>query len=169
MMYPGKSDPLCSTDIQQLTSDTHRNLQRANHVVFVSAYVAATKSEYLARRVQAVGRALRYGQNKDVHVYDFLMARTLEVNIIQDRHDRALVKHDDGTYGLEKRNGSEPTPLEGPNMQGAATGVGALDLTEVEEQVPTYLQVVTIKLIEKKPSCFLFQCWIPQGTQNYFI
>ena len=133
MLQGGKCNPLCTNDIQWLTSNTYRNLQIANHVVFVSPYVAASKAEYLARRVQAIGRAHRFGQNKSVHVYDFIMARTLEVNTIQDRHDRALVKHDDSTYGLEKRNGSEPTPLEGPNMQGAATGVGALDLTEVEE------------------------------------
>jgi superfamily II DNA or RNA helicase len=99
----------------------------------VSAYVAVSKSEYLARRVQAIGRALRSGQSKDVHIYDFLMAKTLEVNIIQERHEGALVQREDGTYGLEKRNDSEPTPLEGPNMQGAASGLGAVDLTEVEE------------------------------------
>ena len=54
-------------------------------------------------------------------MYDFLMAKTLEVNIIQERHEGTLVKRENGSFELEERNGSEPTPWEEPNMQGAAT------------------------------------------------
>lgn len=119
--------------MQWITNETRRNLQRANHVVFVSPYVASNQSEYEAQRTQAIGRALRFGQKKAVHVYDFLMGKTLEVNIIQDRNNKALVRGDDGTAELREREGTEPTPWEGQDMQGAAAGVGAVDLTEVEE------------------------------------
>lgn len=104
-----------------------RNLQRANHVMFVSAYYAPTQYKYEATMTQAIGRAHRYGQRKDVHVYHFLMAKTLEVNIIQDREKKAIVQETDGSFQLVERSDSEPAAWEGPNMQGAASGVGALD------------------------------------------
>jgi hypothetical protein len=109
-----------------------RNLQRANHVIFVSAYFAPTQSKYEATMTQAVGRAHRFGQDKEVHVYHFLMAKTLEVNIIQDREKKAIIQGDDGTFQLVERTNSEPTAWEGPNMQGAASGVGAVELAYYE-------------------------------------
>lgn len=96
--------------------------------MFVSAYFAPTQFKYEATMTQAIGRAHRFGQDKAVHVYHFLMAKTLEVNIIQQREEKVIVQGDDGTFQLVERTDSQPTAWEGPDMQGAASGVGAVDL-----------------------------------------
>lgn len=83
---------------------------------------------------QAIGRAYRMGQLKPVHIYHFLMAKTIEVNIIQDREKKAIAKQNDGTFRLEERTNSEPTAWEGPDMQGAASGAGNIDMAEIENE-----------------------------------
>jgi SNF2 family DNA or RNA helicase len=76
---------------------------------------------------QAIGRAHRHRQTKTVHVYHFLMAKTIEVNIIQDREKKVLEQGKDGRFQLVERVDSKPTAWEGPALQGAASGIGALE------------------------------------------
>ena len=71
-----------------------RNLQIANHVVFVSPLVAKTQYEYDSVMAQAAGRAFRHGQNRDVQVYHFLVANTLEVNILEQWTGKLVVERD---------------------------------------------------------------------------
>lgn len=48
---------------------------------------------------QACGRVYRQGQEKNVHIYHFLAARTMDVNILQDRTGKTLVQRN-GEYLL---------------------------------------------------------------------
>ena len=41
---------------------------------------------------QSIGRAKRYGQQKTVHVYRFVALRTADVDILQEREVKTLVK-----------------------------------------------------------------------------
>ena len=63
----------------------------ANHVVFVSPYIARSQYNWESVMEQAVGRVRRYGQAKDVHIWHCLMAGTIDVNVLQDRSGGVLV------------------------------------------------------------------------------
>jgi SNF2 family DNA or RNA helicase len=54
------------------------NLAACNHVVFVHALLTDSAYEYTAFETQAIGRALRYGQTRTVHVHRFLVKDTLD-------------------------------------------------------------------------------------------
>ena len=41
---------------------------------------------------QCIGRAKRYGQRKTVHIYRFVALRTIDVDILQEREQKTLVK-----------------------------------------------------------------------------
>ena len=41
---------------------------------------------------QCIGRAKRYGQQKTVHIYRFAALKTIDVDILQEREQRTLVK-----------------------------------------------------------------------------
>lgn len=43
---------------------------------------------------QAIGRARRFGQTRDVHVYHILARGTVDVDIFQDRTGKIVVKRD---------------------------------------------------------------------------
>lgn len=68
--------------------------------MFVTPFLAKTQYDYEATTKQAIGRAFRPGQKKDVKVYYFLTSKSLDVNIVQGREKRRLVKKTDGEYGL---------------------------------------------------------------------
>ncbi|KAF4160765.1 hypothetical protein CNMCM6069_007550 [Aspergillus lentulus] len=68
------------------------NLQCTNHVIFLSPMLADTQYDYGSSMTQAVGRALRYGQTRRVHVYHLLVKRTIDVNIFQERRGKILVE-----------------------------------------------------------------------------
>ena len=73
----------------------------ANHVMFVSPFLSFKQITYDASMTQAIGRAWRFGQTKDVKVYHFLALNTIEVNIIQKRTGKVLVREDeDGEFSL---------------------------------------------------------------------
>lgn len=69
-----------------------RNIQCANHVVFLSPLLAATQYDYEAAMTQAIGRSRRYGQKKHVHIYHFLAGATIEINVLQQRRGRVIVQ-----------------------------------------------------------------------------
>lgn len=73
----------------------YSNLTNANHVIFVSPLLTRTQQVYDASMTQCIGRAKRFGQQKTVHVYRFLALRTIDVDILQEREQKTLVKTKD--------------------------------------------------------------------------
>jgi SNF2 family DNA or RNA helicase len=59
------------------------NLTQATHVILLEP-VAGTKSQATATETQAIGRAHRVGQTKQVTVVRFIMRNTIE----QEMHER---------------------------------------------------------------------------------
>jgi superfamily II DNA or RNA helicase len=86
----------------------------ANHVIFLSPLVVDTQYKYTSMMIQARGRVYRQGQKRGVHVYHFLAARTMDVNILQDRTGETLVQRD-GKYLLLPE-----AEVEKGDMQGLA-------------------------------------------------
>ncbi|RHZ71269.1 hypothetical protein CDV55_103969 [Aspergillus turcosus] len=82
--------------ILNLNSETAAglNLQCTNHVIFLSPMLAETQYDYDSSMTQAIGRALRYGQTRRVHVYHLLVKKTIDVNIFQERRGKVLVERD---------------------------------------------------------------------------
>jgi len=66
------------------------NLTAASHVVFLHPMLASTPERAVAHELQAIGRARRHGQKKDVvHVWRFVTADTVEQALTQ-RHQSEL-------------------------------------------------------------------------------
>jgi len=66
------------------------NLTSANHVVFLHPMLAPTAERAVSFELQAIGRARRHGQRRDVvHVWRFVTAGTLE-QVITEKHQSAL-------------------------------------------------------------------------------
>lgn len=102
-----------------------RNLQIANHVIFLSSLVTETQYKYESICTQAIGRVYRRGQNKTVHVYHFLAAQTIDVNILEERQGRVLVQSGE-TYLLLADNEigeADKKDLAGAPFEGAACGI----------------------------------------------
>jgi hypothetical protein len=71
---------------------------------------------------QACGRVYRQGQDKGVHIYYFLAARTMDVNILQDRSGKTLVQRS-GKYLLlpeAQVQEDDKQDLAGAPFEGAA-------------------------------------------------
>ncbi|RYN75563.1 hypothetical protein AA0117_g6173 [Alternaria alternata] len=65
------------------------NLTIANHVVFVSPFLAKTQYDYDSAMAQAIARSRRYGQKKKVHIYHVVALRTIDVDILEHRLRRS--------------------------------------------------------------------------------
>ncbi|KAF2102036.1 hypothetical protein NA57DRAFT_7963, partial [Rhizodiscina lignyota] len=78
-----------SSDIKALIlnfeSGAGLNVQNANHVLFVTPFLAESSEEYHACMEQAIGRAVRPGQTKPVHIYRFVTLNTIDVDILEKR------------------------------------------------------------------------------------
>ena len=61
------------------------NLAMCNHVFIVHALLTETAQEYHAFETQAIGRALRYGQTKTVHILRFIVDGTADREILDQR------------------------------------------------------------------------------------
>lgn len=72
--------------------DFHSNLTNANHVIFATPLLTQTQASYDAMMTQSIGRARRFGQQKTVHIYRFVALRTADVDILQEREQKTLVK-----------------------------------------------------------------------------
>jgi len=75
------------------------NLTTANHAFFVHPLLVTSHQEYHACLTQAIGRVVRYGQNKKVHIRHFLAANTIDMEIHTERHGSELlngIAGDDG-------------------------------------------------------------------------
>ena len=62
------------------------NLVNANHVIFVAPLLAEDQYKYDASMAQAIARCRRYRQEKEVHIYHFAALRTIDVDILEQRH-----------------------------------------------------------------------------------
>jgi hypothetical protein len=97
------------------------NLTNANHVIFLSPLLTESQYKYEASMTQAIGRAVRYGQNKEVFIYRFLSLNTIDVEIAQERSKKALVEvKGEGWKLLEKE---ECQRLEGEGKLNRVHGV----------------------------------------------
>lgn len=66
------------------------NLTAASHVVFLHPMLASTPEKAVAHELQAIGRARRHGQRKDVvHVWRFVTVDTVE-QALTERHQSEL-------------------------------------------------------------------------------
>ncbi|KIY49972.1 hypothetical protein FISHEDRAFT_40207 [Fistulina hepatica ATCC 64428] len=76
------------------------NLTGANHVIFLSPLLTPTQQIYDANETQAIGRVVRYGQTKLVHIWRFLTDDTIDMSIYKERrpdvdpHERAAMDVD---------------------------------------------------------------------------
>lgn len=64
-------------------------------MIFVAPYLTSgsnAQREYDAARTQAKGRAIRSGQMKDVHIHNFVMGRTIEVDVYE-RREKVMIKN----------------------------------------------------------------------------
>lgn len=61
------------------------NLTSANHAIFLSPLLAPSQEIYNACETQAIGRLVRYGQEKHVYVWRFLTMNTIDEEIYQQR------------------------------------------------------------------------------------
>ncbi|KAJ4392112.1 hypothetical protein N0V93_005734 [Gnomoniopsis smithogilvyi] len=66
------------------------NLHNANHVIFLSPLVTRDQGEWDAQMKQALGRCIRFRQQKTVHVYHMLMDETIEVDTLEWRYKKEI-------------------------------------------------------------------------------
>ncbi|KAL4910325.1 hypothetical protein BDW74DRAFT_186376 [Aspergillus multicolor] len=94
------------------------NLQCANHIIFLSPVLSQTQYDYDSSMIQAIGRSLRYGQTKHVHVYHLIAKMTIDVNIFQERRgNRVLVERDGQAVFVEPEDAlKEAMTCQGPTM-----------------------------------------------------
>jgi hypothetical protein len=52
---------------------------------------------------QAIGRARRYGQTKEVHIYHFLTVNTIDIDYFEARNNAIMTRR--GNSGKEKSEG----------------------------------------------------------------
>eukprot|EP00747_Dinoflagellata_sp_TGD_P094911 gnl/TRDRNA2_/TRDRNA2_166282_c6_seq2.p1 gnl/TRDRNA2_/TRDRNA2_166282_c6~~gnl/TRDRNA2_/TRDRNA2_166282_c6_seq2.p1 ORF type:complete len:281 (+),score=41.67 gnl/TRDRNA2_/TRDRNA2_166282_c6_seq2:428-1270(+) len=64
--------------------DSGLNLVCANHVLFVHPVCLDEREAALACERQAIGRCLRFGQEREVHVYRFATQDTIEESMVAD-------------------------------------------------------------------------------------
>lgn len=72
-------------------------------MVFLSPYNAADWYEYQASMTQAIGRAVRYGQKKHVHIYHLLSMNTADVTIFQARNRGSVVCRGSKAFIVDKK------------------------------------------------------------------
>ena len=104
----------------KLTKSYHRNLQNANHVIFVAPLHANSEYDYSASETQCLGRASRQGQKRNVKLYRFLTLNTIDVDILEARSSKKLVDCGRGKWKL--RDGESLTTQENDQMWGTVIG-----------------------------------------------
>lgn len=57
------------------------NLTRANHIVLIHPMSAATSELAVSYEMQAIGRCMRFGQTRPVHLWRFVTLQTIEEDI----------------------------------------------------------------------------------------
>ncbi|KAF2722314.1 hypothetical protein K431DRAFT_284007 [Polychaeton citri CBS 116435] len=72
------------------------NLQRANHVIFLSPLLRDTQYSYESTMAQAIGRVRRHGQTKLIHVYRIFALDTIDVDVLELRERRSSALTEQG-------------------------------------------------------------------------
>ncbi|KAF2711037.1 hypothetical protein K504DRAFT_532750 [Pleomassaria siparia CBS 279.74] len=107
------------------------NLTNANHIIFLSPLLTESQYKYSASMTQAIGRVVRYGQKKQVHIWRFLSLDTIDVSIVQEREKKALVRVKGDEWKLIAREECETLEEKGllDEVHGAQRGgtVGRVD------------------------------------------
>jgi len=62
------------------------NLTLCNHAIFVHPMLAESQEQYTACETQAIGRIRRYGQEKTVRIWRFIVEDTIDAKIFEERH-----------------------------------------------------------------------------------
>ncbi|CAN8096401.1 unnamed protein product [Discula destructiva] len=75
------------------------NLHNANHVIFVSPLITRSQAAWDAQMQQALGRCVRFRQQKLVHVYHMAMADTVEVDMLEWRHKKEVLLRPGASVG----------------------------------------------------------------------
>lgn len=101
---------------------SYRNLQNANHIIFVSSLVARTQHDYNSSMTQAIGRAFRLGQTKDVHIYQFMAERTIDVNVLEERTGAVVVERGGACLLVNQKQAGDRDGLGGLPFSGAVYG-----------------------------------------------
>ncbi|KAL8720421.1 MAG: hypothetical protein Q9225_002711 [Loekoesia sp. 1 TL-2023] len=88
--------------ILDATKDTAAgaNLTNANHVVFLSTLWTDDRHTYHQSLTQCIGRSKRFGQQKTVCIYRLIALNTVEVDVLEWREGKKLVKMPNGTFDL---------------------------------------------------------------------
>lgn len=87
---PLKNDPLVLLLRMDDEQSAGLNLTQLNHVLFVHPLLANTQQQYDATEIQAIGRVKRFGQQKNVFVWRFLVMDTIDTEIYGTRSGRPL-------------------------------------------------------------------------------
>jgi len=96
------------------------NLTAASHVVFLHPMLAASADRAVSYELQAIGRARRHGQQrKEVHVWRFVTAGTLEQDITEQhqgvlwqREQARQKEHDEMQQALRERQQRQREEME---------------------------------------------------------
>lgn len=78
-----------------------RNLTVANHIIFLSPLLSDTLDSYHARETQAIGRAVRYGQTKEVKIWRFFTRGTIDVELFERMTDRNVIQEIDEAIDVD--------------------------------------------------------------------
>ncbi|KAK7207152.1 hypothetical protein BZA70DRAFT_270604 [Myxozyma melibiosi] len=68
------------------------NLTVANHIIFLSPLLSNTVDSYRARETQAIGRAVRYGQTKEVKIWRFFTRDTIDTELFENMTGRKVLE-----------------------------------------------------------------------------
>jgi site-specific DNA-cytosine methylase len=114
-----------------------KNMQYANHVMFVSTPVFAKQEDFEKYVTQAKGRAIRHGQKKNVYVYYFVCANTFEVDLLQLRTKSRLQLDNEHAASLAAKVGEAHSAADMEELSVTADIVGATsnDLREGDVSV----------------------------------
>ncbi|TGZ83578.1 hypothetical protein EX30DRAFT_327192 [Ascodesmis nigricans] len=69
-------------------SSSGANFTNANHAILLSPLLTETQYEYESSETQAIGRVLRYGQMKKVHIWRFMTENTIDTKVFVKRTGR---------------------------------------------------------------------------------
>lgn len=79
-----------------------RNLQCANHVIFVNPRLAETHVQWKDDMEQAIGRVRRPGQTKQVYVHHLIAEETADVTVLE-KWEGHVVRRKDPIFAPVKR------------------------------------------------------------------
>lgn len=89
MKFQSGSERVLLLDIAD-ESASGSNLTAANHVIFLSPLITEEAQQYEATMEQAIGRAVRFGQVKNVMIWRLMVSDTIDQKVYEEREKRIL-------------------------------------------------------------------------------